>query len=199
MNQNNNNNNNQQNNNQKPFNNNQNNNQNNQQKHQQHQNNNQQKSGQMIGKGEKAKSFFNKYRFTIILILAIALVVLGAVFSNKKVAKAPVEETKTEEVVDVKSPIPASTTALSYTDALKAYDGKTITIGDSCVSVPSERTFAVGTRVLLNNIGKDPILVSLDQKTSTINSYHYATASLKNKGVFKLTCNSKEVVTVTVE
>lgn len=197
MNQNNNNQNNQQNNNQKPFNNNQNNNQNNQQKHQQHQN--QQKQAQMVGGAEKAKSVFNKHKVTIILILAVALVVLGAVFSNKKVAKAPVEETKTEEVVDVKSPIPANITALSYTDALKAYDGKTITIGDSCVSVPSERTFAVGTRVLLNNIGKDPILVSLDQKTSTINSYHYATASLKNKGVFKLTCNSKEVVTVTVE
>jgi hypothetical protein len=148
----------------------------------------------------KVKAFFIKNKLTTLVILAIVVVILGAVFSNKKVAKAPEENTdKTAEVKDITKTPTVAVKELSYTDALKAYDGKTLTIGDSCVSVPAERTFAVGTRVLVNNIGRDPISFTLDQKSATINSYHYATTSLKNKGVFKLMCNGKEAVTVTVQ
>lgn len=199
--------NNNQNNNQKPLNNNQN---NNQQNNQANQGGMQKPSfnsaipskskwPKLMAFWGKVKAFLIKHKVIIIVALAILAVVFGAISSNNKIAKAPQDKEENTEVVKDETKAPAVVSELSYVDALKAYNGKTLTIGDNCITLPNNPKFKVGTRVLMNNISRIPVTVSLDNKSVTINSYHYATTSLKNVGEFKLSCNNKEVLTVVVE
>lgn len=99
--------------------------------------------------------------------------------------------TPTEETV-VTSP------ELSFDEAKEAYASSRIILGDACAVASKEVAYTAPVRVLVTNEGTANQDVVLGGRSVTLRPLRYALFSLKEKGVFDLSCNGVATVKVTV-
>lgn len=159
---------------------------------QNNQNNNQKKS-------EDTKRRNN----TLIAISIVILVIILALVVGKKKTEAPATETPTttEETGGTSEVEGSAPVSSSYQDALETYVGRSVqfdVVNGECSAFPTTQVFTVGSRVLLDNHGTQPVTVVFGAKTYNLKPFHYATLPLKETGTFGFECGGKNVATVTV-
>lgn len=140
---------------------------------------------------------------TLFAIGIVILVVILALVVGKKKTDAPAAETpivteeNTETTTEGTMPVPGS-----YQDALEAYIGRSVQFALTdgvCSGFPTTQVFKVGSRVLLDNHGTEPVTVVFQGKTVTLKPFHYATMPLSTEGTFAFKCADKDVANVVVQ
>lgn len=104
------------------------------------------------------------------------------------------EPCATEEEKEAEKSAPKAAPS-SYEAALKAYEGKVVAFGASCVATPAELTVAPGTRIMVTNNGKSVQNVKLGDRSIALRPLHYFTQSLA-AGTHTVTCNGEAKATV---
>lgn len=146
-----------------------------------------------------------------ISIAAIIVVLAIIVFGSR--AKAPAEvpadtasDTTTQQSALQKlggANATASATVsneFSYDAALKAYDGKTVSIGEDCSATPKALSLTGKNRVLFTNASNAPVTLGIAGNTVTLAPFHYKTYTLSTPGVYPVSCGAVEdAATVTIQ
>lgn len=118
----------------------------------------------------------------------------GFLFSETSGKPCPQDKATT---TDTTTPAPVATSA--YEDAIRTYAGKVIVFDASCKPVATTALVTAGTRVLVANNSDKQLTLALGAKSEVLDGYHYFTTTLSAKGDAKVTCNSKDAVTITVK
>jgi len=81
-------------------------------------------------------------------------------------------EQEEENVVGTKTPV------LSYTAAVKLYGDKRIQFDENCVVSPTNPSFKVGTKIMLDNRSSKKRSISLDSQYYSIGAYDFRVVTL---------------------
>lgn len=89
--------------------------------------------------------------------------------------------------------------ALTYSQALKQYQGKTVQFDATCQANPDRQVFKTGTSIMLDNRSNVSRSVKLGS-TYTLGAYGFRIVKLNTLGTFNVDCGtSQNVATITVE
>jgi len=145
-----------------------------------------------------------KYTYTIIGVVAIALIIWAIYAYNHKDSDNYSQNSQGQTNGEYgNAGTPTSTTPtestgkLSYTNAVKAYPNRFQFSG--CKGTPNSLAVRSGTVVMLDNRTPATITVKADAQTYNIAGLDYALEHTSTIGNLVVTCNGKDSVTLNVE
>lgn len=87
----------------------------------------------------------------------------------------------------------SSSSTLSRAEALAAYTGKMITVGEDCAVTPKDQTQPKGTTILVDNNGKTSHTIMVGPKSYTVSGQHYTLSWLNvTPGTLMVSCDGKD-------
>lgn len=120
----------------------------------------------------------------LIIVVALGFWLMGDSPSDQNAETTPTETPSNKVSPSVKASSSPKTTASapsdtrSYTDLVKAYEGKRIQFDALCQAVPSYVTFKTGTTIMLDNRSGDARYVKIGQDEHYLGSYGYKIITL---------------------
>lgn len=143
---------------------------------------------------------------TIVWIIIIVVVVLGAWLLSKKLTGKSLGEfiglsptpssspTPTPKALRKATPTPVVTPSITYEQALIQYADRKIQFNEKCQGIPGQMSLKAGQKLLIDNRSNDQKTLTFDNQTYTLPAYNWriitvlaAKALPYNLGV---TCNS---------
>ncbi len=158
----------------------------------------------------------HKTASTIITIVVLGALIWGisCYYKNKSNATIPADEsTNQEEVVAENKPATTNKPAtggssvstvpdMSYSDAIKAYEGRRMQFDQSCVTSPYQHTYKNGTKIMLDNRASVSRTIKIGQ-TVTVPAYGYKIVTLSANtfpSTILVDCDAKQnVATIIVQ
>ncbi len=148
----------------------------------------------------------NKNSNTIVWIVVILVLIIGAyfLFRNKADVAPVTNDTVSESTEDTTegSENVASTSALSYTDAVAKYGDKRIQLNSACQAMPNNVTYKAGTSIMIDNRSPQTAKVRLGGVFS-IKPYGFKIVKLSSANLpatYYIDCGtSQNVATVLVQ
>jgi hypothetical protein len=159
----------------------------------------------------------NKQKITY---LAIGIIIIVAAFILWQVQKNPNQETsqqlnpppiaESQNTATEPPPAPApeqkaptktpTKPVMSYTEAVKAYEGHRIQFDNACQATPFSVTYKVGTKLMFDNRSNQTRKITIDGKSYSIPAYGYQIITFNNLGTKYANCDtSKNVLTVLIQ
>lgn len=141
--------------------------------------------------------------YIVVAVIAILIIVVLAMKKDKEVEEAPVVENTPGEVTAVEgvneAPVASPEKALTYTQAVAKYKGKTIQFTADCQASPDRQVFKKGTSIMLDNRAPKALTVKVGS-SYTLGKYAFRIITLNSTGTFLVDCGtSQNVATVIVE